>query len=57
MNVLLDCDNDSILLKVKQVGAACHEGFDTCFFSELKDGAIKIVGKKMFNPDEVYNKK
>ena len=55
-NVITDCDTDSILFKVKQIGAACHKGYDTCFYNEFKDGELKIIGKKMFNPDEVYKK-
>ncbi|MFX0187399.1 MAG: phosphoribosyl-AMP cyclohydrolase [Candidatus Hodarchaeota archaeon] len=55
-NVITDCDKDSILFKVKQIGAACHKGYDTCFYNEFKDGEFKIIGKKVFNPDEVYKK-
>ena len=54
--VIIDCDNDSLLFKIKQIGAACHKGFDTCFYNEFKDGEIKIIGKKIFDPDEVYKK-
>jgi phosphoribosyl-AMP cyclohydrolase len=55
-NVITDCDNDCLLLKVKQVGAACHKGYDTCFYNEFEEGKIRIIGKKVFNPDEVYKK-
>jgi phosphoribosyl-AMP cyclohydrolase len=54
--VITDCDNDSLLFKIKQIGAACHKGFNTCFYNEFKDGKIQIIGKKVFNPDEVYKK-
>ena len=54
--VITDCDNDSLLIKIKQIGAACHKGFDTCFYNELKDGKIQTIGKKVFNPDDVYKK-
>jgi len=54
--VITDCDSDSLLFKVKQIGAACHKGFDTCFYNEFVDGKIKIIGKKVFNPEEVYKK-
>jgi len=53
-NVIIDCDNDSILLKVHQIGAPCHKGYDTCFYNEYMDGKMKLIGKKMFNPEEVY---
>lgn len=54
--IITDCDSDSLLFKVKQTGAACHKGFDTCFYNEFVDGKIKIIGKKVFNPEEVYKK-
>ena len=55
--IITDCDNDSLLLKVEQVGgAACHEGYKSCFFKKIADGKIEIVGKRLFNPDEVYKK-
>ena len=58
--VLVDCDADTILLKVNQVGgAACHEGYQSCFFRKLSaDGTtFSIVGERLFDPAEVYKKK
>ena len=56
--ILIDCDNDTLLLKVEQIGgAACHLGFNSCFFRKIENGKIKDLGKKrLFNPDEVYKK-
>src|SRR5216117_183686 len=55
--VYLDCDADTILLKVHQVGgAACHEGYPSCFFREVTPGGLKIVVEKMFDPKVVYKK-
>lgn len=55
--ILVDCDNDSIILKVKQFGgAACHDGYKSCFYRKLIDGNLKIIGKKVFNPEEKYEK-
>ena len=54
--IITDCDSDSLLFKVKQIGAACHKGYDKCFYNEFVDGKIKIIGKKVFNPEEVYKK-
>ena len=52
--ILIDCDNDSVLLKVEQVGdAACHTGYKTCFYRNITG---KIKSKKIFNPEEVYKK-
>ncbi len=53
--IRLDCDNDTVLLLVKQIGgAACHEGYTSCFFTEL--GKTAPVCERMFNPDDVYKK-
>ncbi|MFH2066397.1 MAG: phosphoribosyl-AMP cyclohydrolase [Pseudomonadota bacterium] len=55
--IRIDCDNDTVLLKVKQVGgAACHTGYQSCFHKKVEDGAIRISGQLVFNPEEVYQK-
>jgi phosphoribosyl-AMP cyclohydrolase len=56
--IRVDCDNDTILLKVDQVGAAaCHTGRRSCFFKKIEpDGSVTITGKPLFNPEEVYGK-
>ena len=56
--VYLDCDADTVLLKVKQVGgAACHEGYKSCFFRRLDGDAVTVVGERVFDPKQVYGKK
>ena len=53
--VFIDCDNDSILLQVKQLGgAACHTGYKSCFYRKLEGDDFVVVGEKIFNPKEVY---
>lgn len=53
--IYVDCDNDAVLLKVDQVGgAACHTGYQSCFYREIKNGEVVIAGEKVFNPEEVY---
>jgi len=52
--ILIDCDGDVILFKVEQEGASCHEGYRSCFFRRVKEGGIKIVAEKVFNPEKVY---
>ena len=55
--VRIDCDDDTVLLKVEQIGgAACHTGHRSCFYRKLNDGAgdFVVVGEKVFDPKEVY---
>ena len=55
--IYIDCDQDCILVKVKQVGdAACHTGYRSCFYRELKGGTLTVVGEKIFDPEKVYKK-
>ena len=52
--ILVDCDNDSIVMKVRQLGGACHNGYKSCFYRKLKNKKLQIVKKRIFNPKEVY---
>jgi len=53
--IRVDCDHDTILLKVEQVGgAACHKGYKSCFFKRIENNELKIVEKRVFDPDMVY---
>jgi len=53
--VYVDCDLDTVLLKVHQVGgAACHEGYRSCFYRKVEDGELKVAGARVFDPMEVY---
>ena len=55
--IFLDCDNDTILLKVQQLGgAACHEGYKSCFFRRLEGEDLKVIGARVFDPKQVYKK-
>lgn len=55
--VFIDCDADTILLKVHQVGgAACHEGYHSCFFRQVDGGTAKVVSERVFDPKKVYQK-
>lgn len=55
--IRVDCDNDTVLLKVDQVGgAACHTGYASCFYQKVDDGGLVTVGEPVFDPKEVYNK-
>lgn len=53
--VRIDCDGDALLFKVIQHGgAACHTGFKSCFHRRYDDGRLRVVGERVFDPDEVY---
>lgn len=63
--IYVDCDADAIILKVDQKGAACHEGYRSCFFRQLDidsaidldnitDNEIKIISERLFDPKEMY---
>ncbi len=55
--VLVDCDEDTVLLKVKQIGdAACHVGYRSCFYRSEKDGDLAVNAERVFDPSEVYKK-
>ena len=58
--IFFDCDADTLLVKVKQVGgAACHEGYRSCFFRRLDPATreVTVIGERVFDPAEVYKKK
>lgn len=57
-SVSLDCDGDALLVKVTQVGAACHAGYASCFYRTLrKRKRWKIIARRQFDPEKVYGKK
>ena len=55
--IRIDCDDDTLLIKVEQLGgAACHTGHRSCFYKKVENGTIRIVGEPVFDPKEVYDK-
>ncbi len=51
----IDCDEDTLLIKVEQMKAACHKGYRSCFFRKInKEGRIELMGEKVFEPGKVY---
>jgi len=58
MEIFVDCDQDTVLFKVEQVGgAACHTGYESCFYRKVgPDGTASVVGVKVFAPEKVYGR-
>jgi phosphoribosyl-AMP cyclohydrolase len=55
--ILIDCDSDTLLIKVNPKGPVCHEGYSTCFHRVLtKDGELALTEERLFSPEEVYGK-
>jgi phosphoribosyl-AMP cyclohydrolase len=55
--ILVDCDGDTVVFKVEQLGgAACHKGYASCFFRRVAGGTFKVTGQPVFDPREVYKK-
>ena len=56
VEIRVDCDADTILLQVEQTGAACHEGFPSCFFRRrVENGAFEVFQQRLRSPDEIYH--
>ena len=56
-DVAYDCDGDTLLIQVEQIGAACHEGYKSCFFRSVKDGEGEVTEERLMDPEELYGKK
>ncbi len=55
--ILVDCDEDTVLIKVDQAGgAACHTGFRTCFYRRVDGDRVETMGSPVFDPKKVYKK-
>ena len=55
----IDCDGDTLLIQVEQIGAACHEGYQSCFFRSVQNGgsSFKITEPQLVSPKQIYGKK
>jgi phosphoribosyl-AMP cyclohydrolase len=54
--VYVDCDGDTVLLKVSQMGGACHEGYRSCFFRKVTPQGLIIAAERVFDPSQTYEK-
>src|SRR5437868_9823469 len=58
-HIAFDCDGDTLLIQVEQTGAACHEGYRSCFFRSVGSdgGAERTTEPRLVSPDDIYGKK
>jgi phosphoribosyl-AMP cyclohydrolase len=58
-DISFDCDGDTLLIQVAQAGAACHEGYKSCFFRSAGTGTgeIQVSEEQLRKPEEIYGKK
>src|SRR5438552_3932016 len=58
-DIAFDCDGDTLLIQVEQIGAACHEGFKSCFFRSIENGdsEIKVTEVQLETPEKIYGRK
>lgn len=55
--ILIDCDQDTVVFKVEQLGgAACHKGYGSCFYRLVENDDLRIISKRIFDPEVVYKK-
>ena len=58
-NIAFDCDGDTLLIQVEQIGTACHEGYRSCFYRSVENGSadFKITEERLKSPEQIYAKK
>ena len=61
VSVTIDCDQDAVVLKVRQKGAACHNGFASCFYRQVVAGGgggleLKTIAQPLMDPKQMYHK-
>jgi len=58
-DVAFDCDGDTLLIRVEQIGAACHEGYKSCFFRSVAGNGseFQVTEPQLLKPEEIYGKK
>src|SRR5687768_6545298 len=58
-DVAFDCDGDTLLIQVEQTGAACHEGYKSCFFRSVRERGSEVATTEpqLIKPEQIYGKK
>jgi phosphoribosyl-AMP cyclohydrolase len=58
-DISFDCDGDTLLIQVDQIGTACHEGYKSCFFRSVEDGGkqFRVTEPQLVTPKAIYEKK
>ena len=56
-DIAFDCDADVLLIQVEQAGAACHEGYRSCFYRSVDGEKVKVTETQLQKPEEIYKKK
>ena len=56
VEIRTDCDKDCLLVKVRQEGVACHDGYRSCFYRAAVDGELDVVEPRELDPDAIYGK-
>jgi len=54
--IYVDCDADAVLLKVEQTGAACHEGYRSCFFRQATPQGLQVIAPRLLDPENIYKR-
>ncbi len=57
VEVRTDCDADALLIRVRQEGVACHDGYRSCFYRAVRDGRLEVVEPRHVDPAAVYGRK
>ncbi len=58
-DIAFDCDGDTLLIQVEQTGAACHEGYRSCFFRSAQNAgtSFRVTEERLETPEQIYGKK
>ena len=56
--IRVDCDQDALVIRAEQTGAACHDGYRSCFYRKVgSDGSLSLVEERLMTQQEMYGSK